>query len=273
MYDFQYLRPATIDEAARLLATRPDAKLMSGGMSLLPAMKQRLARWSAIIDLGGVPGLDDIRMQHGALVVGARARHVSVLSSSVVRAAIPALAELAEGIGDPLVRNRGAIGGSVANADPAADYPAALLGLGATVVTNQREIAADDFFTGLFETALEAGEIITAVRFPPPKRAAYAKYRHPASRYAVVGAFVAETTQGVRVAVTGAASHVFRVPAFEDALSNSLSLDALVGVTPAYGDLNADLFASSEYRAHVIGEMVRRAVQACLHPTTSSRNA
>jgi carbon-monoxide dehydrogenase medium subunit len=160
MYDFHYLRPATIDEASRLLATEPEAKPMSGGMSLLPAMKQRLSRWSAIVDLGGVAGLDDIRMEHWALVIGARARHVSVLSSSVVRAAIPALAELAEGIGDPLVRNRGTIGGSVANADPAADYPAALLGLGATVVTNRREIAADDFFTGLFETALEAGEII-----------------------------------------------------------------------------------------------------------------
>jgi carbon-monoxide dehydrogenase medium subunit len=192
--------------------------------------------------------------------------------SPVVREVIPAIASLAEGIGDPLVRNRGTIGGSLANADPAADYPASILGLGATIVTNCREIAGDAFFKGLFETALEPGEIITAVRFPKPRCAAYAKFRHPASRFAIVGAFVAQTLSGVRVAITGAASHVFRVNAFEAALTRSFSADALDGVQPDYGALSSDLHASADYRAHVIGEMVRRAVQDCTE-TPPSRNA
>ena len=264
MYDFQYQRPASLAEAARLLAESPDAKVMSGGMSLLPVMKQRLAKWSTVVDLGGIAGLDTIEATANGLTIGARTRHVVVANAPAVHAAIPALAELAEGIGDPLVRNRGTIGGSLANSDPAADYPAAVLGLGATIVTNRREIAADDYFHGLFETALARDEIITAVKFPRPKSAAYAKFRHPASRFAIVGAFVAQAADGVRVAITGAGACAFRVAAFETALTSRFSVDALDGVTPVFEHLNSDLHASAAYRAHLIGEMVRRAVASSL---------
>ena len=262
MYDFTYHRPTSIEEAAKLLATKPDAKAMSGGMSLLPSMKLRLSQWTDIIDLAAIPGLSGIREDNGAIIIGARTRHYDVASSELLHAKLPVLAELAEGIGDPLVRNRGTIGGSIANADPAADYPSSVLGLGATIITNKRQIAGDDFFTGLFETALQPDEIITALRYPIPQRAAYMKYPQPASRYAIVGAFVAQTQQGVRVAITGAASHVFRITDYEAALSKSFTASALEAVTPRLPALNSDLHASADYRAHVITEMVRRAVEA-----------
>ena len=240
---------------------------MAGGMSLLPVLKQRLARYSDIVDLAAVSDLVGIRREADALVIGAMTRHAVVAASAEVKAAIPALAVLAGGIGDPLVRNRGTIGGSIANADPAADYPSAVLGFGATVVTNRREIAGDGFFTGFFQTELEPGEIITAVRFPIPERAGYAKFPHPASRFAVVGVMVVKTATGVRVAVTGAGPYVFRVPQMEAALTKDFSLAALDGVTVDDAGLNTDLFASAEYRAHMVSVMAKRAVSAALQDT------
>jgi carbon-monoxide dehydrogenase medium subunit len=235
---------------------------MSGGMSLLPSMKLRLSHWTDVVDLAGIPDLSGVREEAGHIIIGARTRHYDVATSQLLQKKLPVLAELAEGIGDPLVRNRGTIGGSIANADPAADYPSSVLGLEATIITDRREIAGDAFFTGLFETALEHDEIITGVRYPLVQRAAYMKYRQPASRYAIVGAFVSQNAQGVRVAITGAASHVFRIPNFEAALAQSFQASALDGMTPILPALNSDLHASADYRAHVITEMVRRAVDA-----------
>ncbi len=262
MYDFSYHKPSSLAEAAKALGSAEDGKLMAGGMTLIPTLKQRLARPSDVIDLGGIVELKGIRRAGNALVIGAMARHAEVAHSDVVRSAIPALAELAEGIGDPQVRNRGTIGGSIANADPAADYPAAVVGLGATVETNKRKIAADDFFKGLFETALEDGEIVTAVSFPIPEKAAYMNFPNPASRYAIVGAFVAKTGGGVRVAVTGAGPSVFRVAAMEQALAKSFTPDAIKDIKVAADGLNADIHASAEYRAHLVTVMARRAVAA-----------
>jgi carbon-monoxide dehydrogenase medium subunit len=262
MYEFNYQRPDSIDAAISALNAAEDGQFMAGGMTLLPTLKQRLARPSDVIDLAGVPGLTGISEDGDALVVGAMTRHVDVASSALVKAKIPALAQLAESIGDPQVRNRGTIGGSVANADPAADYPAALVGLGATVTTNKRTVAADDFFTGLFETALDEGEVIVSVRFPAPKRAAYAKFPNPASRYAIVGVMVAETADGVRVAVTGAGANVFRVAEMETALGNSFSADAIAGISVPDDEFNEDIHASAEYRAHLVTVMAKRAVAA-----------
>jgi len=267
MRDFTYHRPKTLDDAAALLAAE-DSRPMSGGMSLLPSMKLRLSEWAHIVDLAAVPNLSGVREEAGAIVIGGRTTHVEVATSQLLHARLPALAELAEGIGDPLVRNRGTIGGSIANADPAADYPSAVLALRATIVTNLREISSDTFFRGLFETALEPCEIVTAVRFARARRAAYAKYRHPASRYAVVGAFVAQYDDEVRVAVTGASTHVFRIAEIEALLRDSFSVAAIESVAPTLPAMNADLFASADYRAHLVVEMVRRAVAAA-----SSRNA
>lgn len=262
MYEFEYHRPSSLDEAARLLAANEDAKLLAGGHTLLPTLKQRLAQPSALIDISGIAELRGIREEAGGLTIGAGTRHAEVAASEVVRRMIPALADLAEEIGDPQVRNRGTIGGSISNNDPAADYPAALLGLGATVRTNRREIAADDFFTGMFETALEPDEIVTAVHFPKPDKAAYAKFPNPASRYAIVGVFVAVSGGGVRVAVTGAGPCVFRVQAMEAALASNFTPDALDSVTVAADDLNSDIHASAEYRAHLVKVMAKRAVAA-----------
>jgi carbon-monoxide dehydrogenase medium subunit len=261
MRDFTYHRPKTLDEAGVLLSAE-ESRPMSGGMSLLPSMKLRLSEWSHIVDLAAVPGLAGLSEEGGMIVIGARTTHAQVANSKLVQERLPALAELAEGIGDPLVRNRGTIGGSIANADPAADYPSAVLALRATIVTSRREIAGDAFFMGLFETALEPGEIITAVRFKKPGRAAYKKYRHPASRFAVVGAFVAEFQDEVRVAVTGAASHAFRIPEFESSLRDSFSVASIETTNPMLPAMNSDLFASAEYRAHLVVEMVIRAVTA-----------
>ncbi len=260
MYEFTYHRAGSLDDAKAKFAAGDDATLMGGGMTLIPTLKQRLAMPTDVIDLGGVDGLAGIRVEDGTLVVGAMTKHDSVANSADVKAFCPALAELAGMIGDPMVRNRGTIGGSIANNDPAADYPAALVGLGATVVTDAREITADDFFTGMFETALEPGEIIREVRFPKPKRAAYAKFPNPASRYAIVGVFAAEAADGIRVAVTGAAASVFRHDGMEAALANAFNADAVAGMGGDAGQMNSDIHASAEYRAHLVGVMARRAV-------------
>jgi aerobic carbon-monoxide dehydrogenase medium subunit len=263
MYAFEYHRPHTLSGALADLA-KTDAKALAGGMTLLPTMKQRLASPSALVDLKSVPELTGIAREGDNLVIGAMSRHADVSRSSVVVAAIPALAKLAGGIGDPHVRNMGTIGGSIANNDPSADYPAAALALGATIVTNKRRIPAQDFFTGLFETALEAGELVTQVSFPVPQKAAYMKFANPASRYALVGVFVARTAGGgVRVAVTGAgANGVFRAEALEAALGANFSPAALDGVSVAASGLNSDLHADADYRAHLIGVMAKRAVAA-----------
>jgi carbon-monoxide dehydrogenase medium subunit len=263
MYEFTYHRPATVADAVKLLAADPEARAMSGGMTLIPTLKQRLARPSAVVDLSGIPDLKGITVSGGTVRIGGMTTHAAVASSAEVAKAIPALAKLAAHIGDNQVRNRGTIGGSIANNDPAADYPGAVLGLGATVHTNARAIPADEFFTGMFATALEPGEIVTAVSFPIPEKAAYMKFPNPASRYAMVGVFVAKGPAGVRVAVTGAgANGVFRHTAMEQALAANWSPAALEGIaTPADG-LNSDIHASKEYRAHLIGVMAKRAVAA-----------
>jgi len=262
MYEFDYSRPTSIDEIARLLGDA-EAKLVAGGMTLIPTLKMRLAKPSQLVDLGAIPALTGISEDGDAVVIGAMTRHAEVNRSALVKRAIPALAALAGMIGDPAVRNRGTIGGSIANNDPAADYPAAVVALNATVRTNKREIAADSFFTGLFETALGEGEIVTGVRFPKVAQANYQKFRNPASRYAIVGVFVARNAAGVRVAVSGAGACVFRVPAMETALARSFTADAIKDIQIPDTDLNSDIHASAEYRAHLVNVMARRAVAAC----------
>jgi carbon-monoxide dehydrogenase medium subunit len=262
MHDFNYHRPSTVEAAAQALSTASDGTLMAGGMTLIPTLKHRLTDPTDVVDLGGIAGLSGISVDGGNVVIGAMTTHAEVASSAVVKSKIPALAALAEAIGDPAVRNRGTIGGSVANNDPAADYPAGLLGLGATVRTNKREIAADDFFTGLFETALAEGEVITAVAFPVPDKAAYAKFPNPASRYAIVGVMASSGPAGTRVAVTGAGHCVFRATAMEAALGGGFSAAALDGASVPADDFNSDIHASAEYRAHLVTVMARRAVAA-----------
>ena len=246
MYAFEYHRPGSLDEAAQLLARGDGASAIAGGQTLLQTMKQRLAQPSDLVDLGGIAELAGIKADKKQVTIGAMTRHGEVARSKDVARAIPALAQLAESIGDPQVRNAGTLGGSIANADPAADYPAGVLGLGATVQTNKREIAADDFFTDLFETALEPGELIRAVSFPAPKRAAYVKFPQPASRFALVGVFVSEGKDGVRVAVTGAGSCVFRVPEMEQALKKKFAPDAIAGIGVDPAGLNGDIHGSAE---------------------------
>jgi carbon-monoxide dehydrogenase medium subunit len=262
MYNFNYHRPTSVAEAAALLAQNEDAKLMAGGHTYIPTLKQRLAQPSDLIDLGAIAELKGIKEEAGGITVGAMTRHADVAASPLVQRLIPALASLAEGIGDPQVRHRGTIGGSISNNDPASDYPGALLGLGATVRTNKREIPADDFFTAMFETALERDEIVTAVHFPKPERAAYVKFPNPASRYAVVGVFVAKTGSGVRVAVTGAAPCAYRWSDAEAALGSSFTASALDGLNVDADELNGDIHASAEYRAHLVKVMAKRAVEA-----------
>lgn len=261
MYEFNYHRPTSLDEARKILGDNDEAKLLAGGMTLLPTMKMRLASPSDLVDLSNIEGLADISDSGDAIEIGAMVCHAEVAASDVVRAAIPALSDLADSIGDAQVRNRGTIGGSVANSDPASDYPAAVLGLNAVVKTDRREISADDYFKALFETALEPGEIVISVRFARPKCAAYSKFPNPASRYAIVGVMVAETTDGMRVAVTGAAGCAYRATAMEDALNRDFSAGALEGIAVDAKDLLSDLHASAEYRAHLVGVMARRAVR------------
>ena len=260
MYAFDYQRPSALTEAAKLFGDGEDASYIAGGQTLIPTLKQRLRRPSVVIDLGAIPEMQGITVSADTVTIGAMTCHADVAASADVRRAIPALAALAALIGDPQVRNRGTLGGSIANNDPAADYPAALVGLGATVHTSQRQIGAEDFFTGMFETALQPGELVVKVAFPVPKRAAYKKLRNPASRYAVVGVMVAETPSGIRVAVTGAGPSVFRVPAMEAALATSFNAAAIKGITVPAADLNGDMHATPEYRAHLIGVMAARAV-------------
>ncbi len=262
MNPFAFHRPASQASALQLHQAGDDARYLAGGQSLLPAMKLGLAAPSDLIDLSLLPGANGIAVEGDTLRIGAMTPHAAVAASAEVRRRIAALAALADGIGDPAVRSRGTLGGSLAQNDPAACYPAAVLGLGATLHTDRRAIAADDFFTGLYETALEPGELIGAVGFPVPQRAAYLKFKQPASRFALVGVFVSQGTQGVRVAVTGAGPCVFRVATFEAALNKQWSAQALEGLTVPAEALNSDLHASAAYRAHLIGVLARRAVAA-----------
>jgi carbon-monoxide dehydrogenase medium subunit len=262
MYDFNYHKAKSVAEAASLVGNAAEGKLVAGGMTLIPSLKLRLSKPSDLVDLGGIAELKGIKKDGNTLVIGAMTRHVEVAESAEVKQAIPALANLAAHIGDPAVRNRGTLGGSISNNDPAADYPAAVLALNATVVTNKRKIPADQFFKGMFETALETGEIVTAVSFPIPDKAAYMKFPNPASRYAIVGVFVAKARDGVRVAVTGAGPVVFRQKDMEAALAKNFSAESIKGVAQKADALNADIHASAEYRAHLIGVMAKRAVQA-----------
>jgi carbon-monoxide dehydrogenase medium subunit len=260
MYDFTYSKPASLADAVAVLSADDEAKALAGGMTYIPVLKQRLAKPSQVVDLSGL-GLSGISVSATAVTIGAMTRHGVVASSADVRKAIPGLAALAGGIGDEAVRHRGTIGGSLANNDPAACYPSAVLALGATIVTNKRSIPADEYFQGMFTTALEQGEIITSVSFPIPEKAAYEKFKNPASRYAIVGVFVAKFASGVRVAVTGASqSGVFRHEGMEKALSANFSPDATSGVTTPADDMNGDIHASAEYRAHLVGVITKRAV-------------
>lgn len=263
MYAFTYLRPGSVRGASKALVTKENAKLLAGGQTLLPTMKQRLASPEHIVDLGQIEDLKGIEKKGRRIVIGAMTTHAEVANSPIVKEAIPALAALAGGIGDPAVRHRGTIGGSVANNDPAADYPSALLALGATVHTNKRKITADEFFTGLFSTALEEDEVITRIAFPMPGRAAYVKFPNPASRYALVGVFVAKRGRDIRVTVTGAGSDgVFRWKEAEEALAKRFAAKSLDGVTISASGLNGDIHASAEYRAHLIPVMAKRALAA-----------
>ena len=260
MTPFAYHRPASIASAVQLRSAQPDATYLAGGQSLLPAMKLGLSGPSELIDLSLLPGTQGITLDGASLRIGAMTPHAAVAASSEVLKHISALACLASGIGDPAVRSRGTVGGSLAQNDPAACWPAAALGLGATVHTDRRQIAADDFFKGLYETALEAGELITAVSLPVPKRAAYVKFKQPASRFALVGVFVSEGPQGVRVAVTGAGPCVFRADTLEAALAKGFGAQALDGLSVSAEGLNNDLHGSAAYRAHLVGVLARRAV-------------
>lgn len=262
MHDFAYHRPASLEEALRLLAEGDDATPLAGGMTLLPTMKLRLAMPSALVDLGAVDALRGVRESGQGVEIGAMTTHAEVAANPAVRERLPAVAALAARIGDPQVRNRGTIGGSVANNDPAADWPAAVLAFGARIVTNRREIAADEFFSGMFETALDAGELIVAFRFPAAARAAYAKFPNPASRYAIAGVMVAVVDGDVRVAVTGAAASVFRATGMEQALGRRFAVASLDDVTVDQDLMNTDMHADAAYRAHLTRVMACRAVEA-----------
>lgn len=263
MYQFNYSKAGSRDEAVSTVSGAEDGKFLAGGMTLIPTLKQRLASPSDLVDLAGVSDLVGISDDGDSITIGAMTTHGAVAASDVVKSKIPALAHLAAHIGDPAVRHRGTIGGSIANNDPAADYPAGCLGLNATIITSKREITADDFFTGLFDTALDDDELVTAVRFPVPARAAYQKFPNPASRYAIVGVMVAETGSENRAAVTGAGQDgVFRASEIEQVLANGWDADAVKAVKMSADGLNADIHASAEYRAHLISVMASRAVTA-----------
>ena len=262
MYAFDYQRPGSVNDAKA--AFSGDARYLAGGQSLIQAMKLRLSSSERLVDLGGIAELKTIKADGANLVIGAMCTHAAVAMSADVKRACPALAELAAGIGDQMVRNMGTIGGSIANADPAADYPAALVALGATVQTNQRTIPADAFFTGLYETALKPGELITAVSFPTGAKAAYVKYRQPASRFALIGVFVSQGAGGVRVAVTGAKGSVFRSSEIEAALGKNFAPEAAKAVKVPTTDINSDMHGSAEYRAAMVSVMASRAVAAAL---------
>ena len=260
MYDFNYKRASSVDDASSSVSNADEGKFVAGGMTLLPTLKQRLAMPSDLVDLADIDELVGITVDSGSVTIGAMTPHALVHASDDVKNAIPALSNLAGLIGDPMVRNRGTIGGSISNNDPAADYPSAVVGLGATVHTNKREIAGDDFFTGMFETALEEDELVTKVSFPTPEKAAYRKFPNPASRYAVVGTFVSQGPQGIRVAVTGAGPCVFRQSEMEAALTVNFAPESVESIKQDDADLNSDIHASAEYRAHLVTIMAKRAV-------------
>lgn len=262
MYNFEYHRPKSVADAVAALKKASDGKLVAGGQTLIPTLKQRLAQPSDLVDLSGVAELKGIKVEGKTVTIGAMTKHAEVASSAEVQRAIPALARLASEIGDPQVRNMGTLGGSIANSDPAADYPAAVVALNATIKTSERTIAADDFFKGMFTTALKEGEVIVSVSFPVPDKAAYMKFPNPASRYAMVGVFVAKSGGGVRVAVTGAGPSVFRVKAMEEALAKDFSAKAVENIKVPASGLNADIHGSAEYRAHLVTVMAKRAVAA-----------
>ncbi len=263
MYEFNYKSAKNLLEAKALLGSSDDPKLMAGGQTLIPTLKQRLAMPSDVIDIGKLDELHGIEMVGDRVSIGAGQTHASVHTSSLVQEKIPALAELAGEIGDPHVRHRGTLGGSISNNDPAADYPAAVVALNGTVVTTEREISAEDFFTGMFETALSEDEIVKCVQFSVPETAAYMKFPNPASRYAMAGVFVAKHGGDVCVAVTGAGSCVFRIEAMEKALSANFAVDALAGIDVPADDLISDLHGSAAYRANLVAVMAKRAVAAC----------
>jgi len=264
MYSFNYQRAKSVADASAIVAKNGDAKLLAGGQSLIAAMKLRLSKPSDLIDLGGIADLRGIKVDGSSVTIGAMTRHAEVAASAEVKKAIPALAGLASHIGDRMVRNMGTLGGSVAHNDPSADYPAGVLGLGATITTNKRKIEADKYFKGMFETALEQGEIITSISFPVPKRASYMKFDNPASRYAIVGVFVADFGGKVRVAVTGAGVCVFRVADMEKALAAKFAPESVANIKVSDKGLNSDLHAKADYRAHLITVMAKRAVEAAL---------
>lgn len=264
MYETSYHRAGSVADASALMAKAEDGKFLSGGQTLIPTMKQRLAAPTDLIDLRNIDEMKGISDEGGSITIGAATTHSDVATSDIVKSRIPGLATLAAGIGDPAVRHMGTIGGSIANNDPAADYPSALVALGATVKTNKRSLSAEDFFTGMFETALEEDEIVTSVSFPVPEKSAYAKYPNPASRYAMAGVFVVKTGDGgVRVAVTGAGQDgVFRMGEMENALAGTWSPDAVAGISVDAGGLLSDIHGSSEYRANLVTVMAKRAVAA-----------
>ena len=264
MFQLNYVKAKSLADAQSLLKAHPDAKLLAGGMTLIPTLKQRLAQPSHLIDIAGLAELRGIEVKGNQLVIGAAMRHHEVASSPVVKKALPALADLANHIGDPQVRNRGTFGGSISNNDPAADYPAAVLALDATIVTTGREIRAGDFFQGMFATALAEGEIVVRIIFNLPQRAAYRKFAHPASGYAMTGVFVAQTAGGVRAGVTGAAAGVFRWTEAEQALTKKLDPAVLEGLKLDTSEMNEDIHATREYRANLVRVMTGRAVQDLL---------
>ncbi|MEQ9520518.1 MAG: xanthine dehydrogenase family protein subunit M [Parvibaculum sp.] len=265
MYAFEYHRAKNVADASAQLADNEENKILAGGQTLIPTLKQRLAMPAALIDIGAIAELNFIRAEGDAITIGAATRHADVAASADVRKHNPALAHLAGEIGDPAVRHRGTIGGSLANNDPAADYPAAALALDAKIKTNKRLIEADVFFKGMFETALEEDEIITEITFPHPKRAAYVKFPNPASRYAMVGVFVAEGPAGIRVAVTGAGTDgVFRVSEMEEALKKNWNPDAVASIKVPADNILSDLHGAADYRAHLITVMAKRAIAATL---------
>ena len=260
MYDFEYQRAISVDDALKKYADSEDARFLAGGMTLVPVLKQRLDQPSNVVDLGDLADMRGISQEGNAIIIKAMTTHHAVNTSELVMSKIPALAHLAGTIGDHMVRNRGTIGGSLANSDPAASYPSAVLALNATIITNNREIAADDFFTGMFDTALEEGELILSVSFPIPEEAGYKHFPNPASRYPIVGSFVAKTSNGVRVAITGAGPCAFRVDDFEDALTKKYNPEAIRDIKISDEGLATDIHASAEYRAHLINVMTRRAI-------------
>jgi carbon-monoxide dehydrogenase medium subunit len=264
MHAFHYHRPASLKDALSLASQKTEGRYLAGGQSLVQAMKLRLSSPTDLIDLSALGDLKTLKAESGSVTIGAMVRHAEVAASSGVKKTLPALATLAGMIGDRQVRHMGTIGGSIANNDPAADYPAAVLGLGATITTNKRKIEADKFFRGLYETALEPGELITSVSFPAPKRAAYMKFKNPASRFAIVGVFVADFGNSVRVGVTGAGPSAFRQTEMEKALTAKFAPESVAGIKVKADGLNNDLHASPEYRAHLITVMTKRAVEAAL---------